>query len=87
MAAQMEAPAPKTVQELVFEGEEIPEKYIQKVHGGLTNDALPYLEIPSIDIGLLVSSSNSAADELQKLRSALSSWGCFQVRKPKKLFT
>ncbi|KAF3453063.1 hypothetical protein FNV43_RR03496 [Rhamnella rubrinervis] len=75
----MEAPAPKTVQELVFEEEEIPEKYIHREYGGHTNDAFPYMEIPTIDIGLLVSSSNSAADEIQKLRSALSTWGCFQA--------
>jgi isopenicillin N synthase-like dioxygenase len=79
MAAQIELPAPKTVQELVFEGEEVPEKYIQKEDGGLINDAFPYMEIPTIDIGLLESSSSSAADELQTLRSALSTWGCFQA--------
>lgn len=76
-AAVMEAPAPKTVQELVFEGDEVPKEYSHVECGELPNDAFPYMEIPTIDVGLL--GSSSTADELQKLRSALSTWGCFQV--------
>lgn len=78
------APAPaktqlpqKSVQELVINGEELPENYIRK-DGDRGILDVPLVEIPVVDLGLLASSSTSG-EELEKLRSALSSWGCFQV--------
>ncbi|POO01322.1 Oxoglutarate/iron-dependent dioxygenase [Trema orientale] len=63
----------KTVQELAFRGEEVPENYIYKDgYSGDTN--APVMEIPVIDIGLL----GTSAEELERLKSALSTWGCFQ---------
>ncbi|GMY35776.1 protein SRG1-like [Fagus crenata] len=67
----------KTVQELVLSGEELPGNYIQKDRNGVDLD-VPLVEIPVVDLGLLTSLSTSK-EELEKLQSALSSWGCFQV--------
>ena len=49
------------------------------------NSDLPPMDIPVIDLALLGSSSISG-DELVILRSALASWGCFQVGETKTLF-
>ncbi|PON68555.1 Oxoglutarate/iron-dependent dioxygenase [Parasponia andersonii] len=58
---------------------EVPEKYIKKDRNGEPlDDHFPVMEIPVIDLGVLWTSSNSR-DELEKLRSALGSWGCFQA--------
>ncbi|KAH9805389.1 Fe2OG dioxygenase domain-containing protein [Citrus sinensis] len=75
---KLEAPT-ETPQELIISGKESLENYIQKGSDAGTFDAsLPPLEIPIIDFGLLTSPSSSS-QELEKLRSALCSWGCFQV--------
>lgn len=72
--------ASKTVQELITSGKELPEKYIYKgSDAGKLDASLPLMDVPIIDIGLLTSPSSST-HELEKLRSALSFWGCFQVR-------
>ncbi|KAL5547725.1 hypothetical protein UlMin_002956 [Ulmus minor] len=67
----------KTVQELAFTAQELPESYIQKACDVGALDA-PAMEIPVIDLGLLGNYSTSA-DELNKLQLALGSWGCFQA--------
>jgi hypothetical protein len=67
----------KTVQELVLSGEELPGNYIQKDRNVVDLD-VPLVEIPVVDLGLLTSLSTSK-EELEKLQSGLSSWGCFQV--------
>ena len=70
----------KSVQELVLNGDELPEKYIHKDREGGDLD-VPLVEIPVVNLGLL-SSLSTSKEELQKLRSALSTWGCFQVLTP-----
>lgn len=69
----------ESVQELILKGE-LPDKYIQndKITGEPQDANFTAMDIPVIDLGLLRNSSTSA-HELVKLRSALSSWGCFQV--------
>ena len=62
-----------TVQELSFKGE-VPENYIYKGGNGGAQNA-PVKDIPVIDVGLL----GTSPEELEKLKSALSTWGCFQV--------
>lgn len=68
----------RTVQELVEGGyEELPHRYIwnDNHNYGPTNLTLTSVaEIPEIDFKKLMSES-----ELKKLKSALSSWGCFQI--------
>ncbi|XP_048335243.2 protein SRG1 [Ziziphus jujuba] len=69
----------KTVQELAS-GEQVPERYIQRDgDGGFLIDAFPIMDIPTIDLGLLLLNSSDAAQQLEKLRSALNTWGCIQV--------
>ncbi|KAF5482253.1 hypothetical protein F2P56_002838 [Juglans regia] len=67
----------ESVQELLINGEELPEKYIHKDGDGGVLD-VPLMEVPVVDLSLLASSLTSR-EELEKLRSALSSWGCFQA--------
>ncbi|KAJ0090688.1 hypothetical protein Patl1_13930 [Pistacia atlantica] len=69
----------KSVQELSMNGQELPQNYIYKdSDGGIFDASLPIMEIPIIDIALITSPSSSK-EELEKLRSALSFWGCFQA--------
>nr|AIS20826.1 EFE [Pyrus x bretschneideri] len=78
----MELLGSKTVQEVLIQGEQVPEKYIHKVEDGGVPvpdaSAAQLMDVPVIDLALLAASSISA-DELEKLRSALATWGCFQV--------
>ncbi|XP_062078208.1 jasmonate-induced oxygenase 4-like [Humulus lupulus] len=63
----------KTVQELALQGEEVPENFLYKDgHGGSPD--VPVMDVPVVDIGLL----GTSAEELEKLKSALSTFGCFQ---------
>lgn len=69
---------PKAVQELVINGEQLlPENYIHKDSDRGVLD-VPLVEIPVVDLALLTSLPTSR-EELEKLRSALTTWGCFQV--------
>lgn len=69
----------KSVQELLINGEEPPGAYFYKDGAcGILDPCLPLVEIPIIDIGLLTSPSNGR-EEIDKLHSALSSYGCFMV--------
>ncbi|KAJ9141036.1 hypothetical protein P3X46_031619 [Hevea brasiliensis] len=61
----------KYVQEMSIDGDEPPPRYIVKE---FPNPSPPSASIPVIDLSLL-----SSAEVLGKLKSALSSWGCFQV--------
>ncbi|XP_010535843.1 PREDICTED: protein SRG1-like [Tarenaya hassleriana] len=74
----MEKPKFKTVQEVLAGGESFPERYICKPTGdGESLDGpVPEMDIPAIDLSLLLSSS---PEELTKLRSSLSTWGVVQV--------
>ncbi|CAB4278414.1 unnamed protein product [Prunus armeniaca] len=69
-----------TVQELLGKGkgEQVPEKYIHKV-GAPNASSAQLMDIPVIDLGLLLTPSSITAQQLEKLRSALTTWGCFQV--------
>ncbi|KAF8393132.1 hypothetical protein HHK36_021373 [Tetracentron sinense] len=71
----------KLVQELAINGDEPPPRYFFKDGKDEPIKASPLLSsIPIIDLGLLSSSSSpSTKEELEKLRSALSTWGCFQA--------
>lgn len=57
----------------------MPEKYIQR-NGNeeYLNDAFPVMDIPAIDLGLLMTSSG-VEQELEKLQSAFNAWGSIQV--------
>lgn len=71
----------KQVQEIAADYNHLPKRYIRKQdeeYGSLNNTGVssPITEhIPIIDISILTSSPS----ELDKLKSAVSSWGCFQV--------
>ena len=70
----------RRVQEMVLKGEEPPPLYICR--DGDTEDVSSALSsIPVIDLSLLSSTATifEQEEELQKLKSALCSWGCFQV--------
>ncbi|KAA8535192.1 hypothetical protein F0562_030195 [Nyssa sinensis] len=71
----------KSAQEMFIDGDEPPPRYIVKESKFGSIDSSPLsAPIPIIDISLLASSSSFASDEeLEKLKSALSSWGCFQA--------
>ncbi|OMO73177.1 codeine O-demethylase-like protein [Corchorus capsularis] len=70
-------PLAKTVQELAAGNiKEVPERYIRK--DSTLETSFPVLEIPTIDLELLASSSTNG-EELEKLRSALSFCGCIQT--------
>lgn len=64
----------KTVEEMSINGHAPPPQFLVKEISLGSTDSSPSVPIPIIDISLL-----SSDDELQKLRSALSSGGCFQA--------
>lgn len=78
-----EKPKFKTVQEVVAANEGLPERYLQQLTGDHEdqplNGPVPEMDIPSIDLSLLLSSSEEGQQELSKLHSALSKWGVVQV--------
>lgn len=64
-----------SVQELMNRGAEVPDRYrYQDPPFGAISSSFPSVEIPVIDFNHL-----TTPEEIQKLHSALSSWGCFQV--------
>nr|XP_009797810.1 PREDICTED: protein SRG1 isoform X1 [Nicotiana sylvestris] len=71
----------KLVQEIVKDGDEIPDKYVSKdfQYGAIDDDVL-IMDIPLVDMKVLTSSSACGREELGKLQSALCSWGCFQFQ-------
>nr|GMC65151.1 protein SRG1 [Ipomoea batatas] len=73
--------SPKPVQQLAAEAcKQVPENYIQSKDADI-QASCPLLDLASIDLSLLSSSTPSPAreKELTKLRSTLSSCGCFQA--------
>ncbi|KAJ7957698.1 2-oxoglutarate (2OG) and Fe(II)-dependent oxygenase superfamily protein [Quillaja saponaria] len=70
----------KSVQELSLKSEKLPENFIYRgCDGGLLDAPLPVVhEIPVVDLSLLTPPSETI-EELEKLQSGLSSWGCIQV--------
>ncbi|XP_054785033.1 protein SRG1-like [Prosopis cineraria] len=72
----------RRVQEMVLNGEEPPPPYICRDDGPTQVVSSTLCSIPIIDFGLLSSPAPDIAQqkqELDKLRLALSSWGCFQA--------
>lgn len=66
------------VMEMPINSQEPPGQFIVKeTRFGSVDDSPPLASIPIVDLSQLFSSE----DELDKLRSALSSWGCFQVKR------
>ena len=74
-------PAPlKSVQEMFAAGVEPLKEYIVRDNKfSQLKTSPPMAPIPVIDLSLF-SFGGEEEGELEKLRSALSSWGCFQVR-------
>lgn len=69
-----------TLQEMALDVDEPPSRFIVKESKfGLVDCSPPSALIPTIDISLLSSASPASDEESEKLRSALDSWGCFQV--------
>ncbi|XP_052198708.1 protein SRG1-like isoform X1 [Diospyros lotus] len=76
---ETEPAPPKSVQEMSAAGVEPPKEYICRDNKFSQLDTSPPLApIPVIDLSLF-SSGGEEEGELEKLRSALSSWGCFQA--------
>lgn len=79
----MEKPKFKTVQEVIASGEGLPERYLHTPTGDIESQPLdapvPEMDIPAIDLILLLSPSDNGRQELTKLHSALSTWGVVQV--------
>ncbi|KAK1371188.1 hypothetical protein POM88_037280 [Heracleum sosnowskyi] len=69
----------KPVQELALDCNTLLERYIHKLNDDAINVNFPAIDIPVIDLNSLKYSSPSADKELEKLRTSLSSWGCFQA--------
>ncbi|KAF7814392.1 protein SRG1-like [Senna tora] len=77
----------KRVQEMAINGEQPPSPYVRRddADSSITQQQVPsaLCPLPLIDLGLLSSSPTTPIaeqnHELEKLRSALSSWGCFQA--------
>ncbi|KAL9273202.1 hypothetical protein AKJ16_DCAP08123 [Drosera capensis] len=75
-SAAVELPS-RTVQEIADTGEEVPDRYIYQDNMWIDPSLLPWMPSTVVtDLQLLLTSQS----ELAKLRSALNSWGCFQVR-------
>lgn len=72
---------PKPTQELSkITGDQLPDRYIHQFpETAADHSAIKYMDNPIIDLNLLSAVSTHQPEELQKLRSSLSSWGCFQV--------
>ncbi|TKY48054.1 Codeine O-demethylase [Spatholobus suberectus] len=77
----VEALLSKRVQEMVQNGEQPPPPYVCRDDECAQNVPSASCSLPIIDFGLLSSPSPTTKqkEELQKLRSALSCWGCFQA--------
>lgn len=77
----MEKPKFKTVQEVIASGEGLPERYLHTptTESQPLDAPVPEMDIPAIDLILLLSPSEYGRQELSKLHSALSTWGVVQV--------
>lgn len=69
----------KPVQELAVDRNTLPERYIYKSSDEAIDVNISVIDIQIIDLNSLKYSSPSADKELEKLRTSLSSCGCFQV--------
>ncbi|KAL9275555.1 Codeine O-demethylase-like protein [Drosera capensis] len=75
-SAAVELPS-KMVQEISDSGDAVPEKYIHKELSSIDPESLPWM--PSEVVNDLQQLLLDSPSELHKFRSALLSWGCFQV--------
>ncbi|KMT02735.1 hypothetical protein BVRB_8g193210 [Beta vulgaris subsp. vulgaris] len=81
---KLELPS-KSVQELLKTAEkQVPERYIYQLSeekSSADHSDIKYMDSPIIDLSLLssASSSHQLQNELRKLQTAISSWGCFQL--------
>ncbi|KVH93750.1 protein SRG1-like [Cynara cardunculus var. scolymus] len=76
----------KTAQQMAIDGDQPPSKYIFNnntiyANFGPLETSPPFAPVPIIDVTRLSSTSdqNDRKTELAKLRSALTTWGCFQA--------
>ncbi|KAJ0531484.1 putative isopenicillin N synthase [Helianthus annuus] len=74
----------KTPYQMAIDGDQPSSKYMinnNYTKFGSLETSPPFAPVPIIDIGCFVSSSkqDDQQAELDKLRSALTTWGCFQV--------
>lgn len=79
---KVELPSELSVQELVkTTPKQVPERYISQLRNQSGDDQseITYMDNSVIDLSLLSSSPSHQREELDKLRSVLSSWGCLQV--------
>lgn len=68
------------MQEIEINNEDVPKQYIRDQQHNLALDsAVSSVKFPVIDLSLLSSFTSEGTEELMKLHSALSSWGCFQA--------
>ncbi|XP_021906591.1 probable 2-oxoglutarate-dependent dioxygenase ANS [Carica papaya] len=81
MAGAAEILLSKRVQEMVLNGEQPPELYISRDGSEGVDVCSASTPVPIVDISFFSSSvpSDVQGEELQKLRSILSTWGCFQA--------
>ncbi|KAK9060696.1 hypothetical protein SSX86_021402 [Deinandra increscens subsp. villosa] len=85
MSTSQDSLPTKTAQQMSMDGDEPPSKYI--INNNYTDKfgpletSPPFAQVPIIDIGCFLSSSKQYGQqiELAKLRSALTTWGCFQA--------
>ncbi|WCJ29972.1 2-oxoglutarate (2OG) and Fe(II)-dependent oxygenase superfamily protein [Euphorbia peplus] len=68
----------KYVQDMSNDGDEPPPVYFTK-HIIPSSSSLPLISLPLINLTLLSSPSKQGLEELEKLKEALISWGCFQA--------
>ncbi|GKV28160.1 hypothetical protein SLEP1_g37246 [Rubroshorea leprosula] len=70
----------KRVQDMVINGEEPTSLFMSRNDTKEAQDIPSHLSpIPIIDLSSFSSSTSTSEEELQKLKSALCSWGCFQA--------
>lgn len=84
-APKQEVAISNHVQEFALNIDKLPESYIHRESDfGAIDVSCPLVEVPVIDYGQLLASSSTSTQggsdqELKKLHSALTIWGCFQV--------
>ncbi|KAK6912253.1 Non-hem dioxygenase N-terminal domain [Dillenia turbinata] len=72
----------KRVQEMVLDEDDPAAPYLSRIDDPTRHVSPPLAQIPTIDLSLYsspTSGSEEEKQELEKLRSALGSWGCFQA--------
>ncbi|KAH0970245.1 hypothetical protein GBA52_022401 [Prunus armeniaca] len=73
--AASSSPVPNELQQMLIEEPPLSQFIVKESAFGPVGSSPPLVQIPIVDVGLVFSSQ----DELEKLKNALSSWGCFQA--------